>query len=79
LLPSSVSRNEQLFILYQQIQELDPEFTEAHIVVADTLYGRLNPSNFRKPPPGYTISDLKNRLRDEPKPLNFTCKREPSD
>ena len=58
------SRNDELFDLYDEIQRLDPEFAEAHIVMADTLYGWLSPSDFRQAPLGYTIEDLKGRFRE---------------
>ena len=72
------SRNEELFSLYNRIQELDPEFAEAHIVVADTLYGWLNPSDFRKAPPGYSISDLKTRFRDAARLAARYAREEPT-
>ena len=78
LVQQDPSRNEQLFVLYKQIQELDPEFAEVHIVVADTLYGWLNPSDFRKAPPGYAISDLKTRFRDAARLAARYAREEPT-
>ena len=58
------SRNEEVLVLYNQIQQLDPEFAESHIVMADTIYGWLNPTDVRQSPPGYTIDELKARFRE---------------
>jgi TolB-like protein len=58
------SRNEEVFALYDATIALDPAFAEAHVVMADTLYSWLNPSDFRTPPPGYSTADLKTRFRE---------------
>lgn len=57
------SRNAEIFEHYETALGLEPEFGEAHLAMADTLYGWLNPSDFRQPPPGYTVDDLKARFR----------------
>ena len=57
------SRNAEIFEHYETALRLEPEFGEAHLVMADTLYGWLNPSDFSHPPAGYTIDDLKARFR----------------
>ena len=72
------SRNDELFDLYDEIQRLDPEFAEAHIVMADTLYGWLSPSDFRQAPPGYTIDDLKGRFREAAKLAARYARDEPT-
>ena len=58
------SRNEEVFALYDATIALDPAFADAHVVMADTLYAWLNPSDFRTPPPGYSTADLKARFRE---------------
>jgi len=72
------SRNDELFVLYNDIQQLDPEFAEAHIVMADTIFGWLNPSDFRTAPAGYTIDDLKERFRDAARLAARYAREEPT-
>ena len=72
------SRNEEVFVLYEEIERLDPEFAEAHIIMADTLFGWLNPSDFRKSPPGYAVDDLKARFREAARLAARYAREEPT-
>ena len=58
------SRNAEIFDHYEAALKLEPEFGEAHLAMADTLFGWLNPSDFRQPPAGYTTADLKARFQE---------------
>ena len=58
------SRNAEIFEHYDAVLALEPEFGAAHLAMADTLYGWLNPSDFRQPPSGYSVADLKARFGD---------------
>ena len=57
------SRNAEIFEHYETALSLEPEFGEAHLAMADVLFGWLNPSDFRQAPAGYSVEDLKARFR----------------
>ena len=58
------SRNAEIFDHYAKATELEPEFGEPHLAMADILFGWLNPSDFRRPPAGYSADELKARFRE---------------
>ena len=72
------SRNDELFVLYNEVQQIDPEFAEAHIVMAETIYGWLNPTDFRQSPPGYTMDELKQRFREAARLAARYAREEPT-
>ena len=58
------SLTDELLPLYELAISLDPEFAEPHIVMADTMFGWLNPSDFRTAPLGVPVEEVKVRFRD---------------
>jgi len=58
------SLTNELLPLYETAVSLDPQFAEPHIVMADTTFGWLNPSDFRVAPPGVPVEEVKARFRD---------------
>ena len=72
------SGNQDMLAFYDQILELDIEFAEAHILMAETTYGWLNPSDFRVSPPGYTLEQLKTLFGNSAKLAARHAREEPT-
>jgi TolB-like protein len=61
---SSTSGNEQTLALYEETIAEDPEFAEAHLAMAEVLYGWLSPSSVTGPPAGVSMDALRELFAD---------------
>jgi TolB-like protein len=50
--------------LYEEILKHDPEFAEAHLLIARTAYNWMSPSNMSRPPVGLSESELQDLFAD---------------